>query len=130
MTVSMRGIVYLIQPAELVSTRRYKIGCSKKPTLEQCMSGYITGSRYICIMECNDPHGTESKIKGAFNNKYKRVAGYEYYEIDEDEVDMIRLFTDTVIENMDDDIDIQGGDSENKDDDIDIQGGDSENIGN
>lgn len=34
------GIIYLIQPAELVGTNRYKIGCSKKDDLSRLTTGY------------------------------------------------------------------------------------------
>lgn len=30
-----KGIIYLIQPSELVGTNRYKIGCSTKTSLDR-----------------------------------------------------------------------------------------------
>ena len=77
------GIIYLIQPAELVSTNRYKIGCSSSPDLKRCNNGYKKGTRYICIMECNYPFQLESKIKCEFNKIFKLIAGKEFFEGDE-----------------------------------------------
>ena len=78
-----KGIIYLIQPAELVKTNRYKIGCSKSPNLDRCKNGYKKGSRYIIIMECNNPHILEKNIKDNFNKLFKLIAGNEYFEGDE-----------------------------------------------
>ncbi len=35
-----KGIIYLVQPTELIGTSRYKIGCSAKNDLERCKTGY------------------------------------------------------------------------------------------
>jgi hypothetical protein len=59
----MKGIIYFIQPAELIGTDRFKIGCSGNPDLDRCKKGYKKGSRYISIMECNDPFELENKIR-------------------------------------------------------------------
>jgi hypothetical protein len=75
-----RGIIYLIQPSELVGTNRYKIGMSNNPDLERCKKGYKKGSRYLCIMECNNPLILEENIKKVFNEKFKLIAGNEYFE--------------------------------------------------
>ena len=48
----LKGIIYFIQPAELVGTNRYKIGCSKNANLDRCKKGYKKETRFICIMEC------------------------------------------------------------------------------
>ena len=40
---SENGIIYLIQPKELLKTCRYKIGCSKKHSLDRCKNGYKSG---------------------------------------------------------------------------------------
>lgn len=84
------GIIYLIQPAELVGTSRYKIGCSGKTDLNRCKNGYKKGSRYLCIMECVNPVLLENKIKNIFSDKFKLIAGKEYYE--GNEIDMYNLF--------------------------------------
>lgn len=82
----MSGIIYLIQPAELVGTKRYKIGCSKKSTLDRVKKGYKKGTRYLHIAECEEPHKIESSIKTIFNDKFKLIAGHEYYEGDESDI--------------------------------------------
>jgi len=79
-----KGLIYLIQPAQLVGTERYKIGMSNKPNLERCNNGYSKGSRYLCIMECYNPSILEANIKKHFNNKFKLIAGNEYYEGNEE----------------------------------------------
>lgn len=89
-----KGIIYLIQPAELIGTSRYKIGCSNKPDLDRCKNGYKKGSRYICIMECNNPLVLERIIKTSFNYRFNLIAGCEFYEGDENE--MYLLFSDLV----------------------------------
>jgi hypothetical protein len=81
-----KGIIYLIQPAELVGTQRYKIGCSSKTTLERCQNGYKKGSRFLNIMECCDPFGIEKELKRVFGLHFKLVAGKEYFEGDEEEI--------------------------------------------
>lgn len=55
------GIIYLIQPAELVDTERYKIGISNNNDLKRCNS-YKKGSRYLCIFECENPLKLEKII--------------------------------------------------------------------
>jgi hypothetical protein len=76
------GIIYLIQPAELLGTSRYKVGCSKKNTLDRCRS-YKKGSRYIAILEVVDPLLIEKDIKEHFTKKFKLIAGTEYFEGEE-----------------------------------------------
>ncbi len=76
----MSGIVYLVQPAELIGTNRYKIGCSAKNDLSRCKNGYKNGTRYITIMECTEPFKIESEIISVFNKKFKLIAGKEYFE--------------------------------------------------
>jgi hypothetical protein len=75
-----KGIIYFIQPSELVGTNRYKIGCSKIPNLKRCINGYRKGSRYICIMECYNPLTLEKNIKIKFTKLFKLIAGTEYFE--------------------------------------------------
>jgi uncharacterized C2H2 Zn-finger protein len=78
-----KGIVYLIQPGELVDTCRYKIGCSQNIKLKRLTTGYKSGTRYILIMECENPFEVEKNIKNIFNKKFKLIAGHEYFEGDE-----------------------------------------------
>ena len=83
----MSGIIYFIQPATLVGSipSRYKIGMSSKNNLKRCNS-YGDGSRFICIMESNNPNFVENKLKEEFNKKFKLCAGNEYFEGNETEM--------------------------------------------
>ena len=92
-----KGIIYLIQPAELVNTNKYKIGCSLTPTLDRCKKGYKKGSRYLSIMECYNPFELEKNIKNEFNKHFKLIAGNEFFE--GDEYIMLDLFLDIVKNN-------------------------------
>ncbi len=78
-----KGIIYFVQPAELVGTKRFKIGCSKASDLNRCKTGYRKGTRYVCIMECSNPLALERKIKLQFGKSFTLVAGREYFEGDE-----------------------------------------------
>ena len=80
------GIIYLIQPAELVGTNRYKIGCSSKNTNERIKCGYRKGTRIILIYNCNKHYCIERKIKNCFTQKYSRIAGNEYFQGDEHDI--------------------------------------------
>jgi hypothetical protein len=89
-----KGTIYLIQPAELVGTERYKIGCSAKNDLERCKTGYKKGSRFMDIRECDDPFALEREVKTRFNNKFRLIAGKEYFE--GNEADIKNEFNDVV----------------------------------
>lgn len=79
------GIVYLVQPCELVGTDRYKIGRSSKDDLSRVLS-YKKGTRYISIMECDDDKSLEKLLINEFNEKFKKIAGNEYFQGDVDEM--------------------------------------------
>ena len=79
------GIVYLIQPEELLLTNRYKIGCSGKGNLSR-LSAYKKNSRYLCVIECIYPYALENQIKEKFTKKYKLIAGKEFFEGLENEI--------------------------------------------
>jgi len=53
--VYIMGIIYLIQPTELIGTNVYKLGCSSKSTIERIKQGYKKGTICIYILECHDP---------------------------------------------------------------------------
>jgi hypothetical protein len=78
------GIVYFIQPAELIGTNHYKVGFSRNTKLERLISGYKNGSRYIIILECNEPYMLEMTIKKEFKKKFILIAGTEYFKGDEE----------------------------------------------
>lgn len=56
------GIVYLIQPGELVGTDRYKIGMSEKKDLSR-ISKYKKNTRILHLATCINPSKLESAIK-------------------------------------------------------------------
>jgi hypothetical protein len=89
-----KGTIYLIQPAELVGTKRYKIGCSAKNDLERCKKGYKKGTRYMDIRECDDPFELEREVKSRFNSIFNLIAGKEYFE--GNETDIKKEFNDVV----------------------------------
>ena len=89
-----KGTIYLIQPAELVGTDRYKIGCSAKNDLVRLKKGYKKGTRFIDIRECDNPFAVEREVKSRFNSKFNLIAGKEYFK--GDETDIKREFNDTV----------------------------------
>ena len=99
----VKGIIYLIQPAELIGTNRYKIGCSSKPNLNRCIRGYKKNSRYLHILECNEPFKLEKEILLIFKQKFKLIAGNEYFEGDEHEIcdifiNIVKKFETTYLE--------------------------------
>ena len=86
-TQTTLGIVYLIQPGELIRTNRFKIGCSCQKGLKRCITGYKQNSRYIHIMECKNPFELESIIKKQFSTKFKKISGNEYFEGNEYDIE-------------------------------------------
>ena len=90
----MPGNVYFIQPTQLLGTKRYKVGMSNSLTLKRCSKGYLKGTRYLCIMEVNEPARTERLLKSEFGKTFHLVAGAEYFELKtgQTELDMIKLF--------------------------------------
>lgn len=83
-----KGIIYFIHPAEYAELKInvYKLGLSKKPSLDRCINGYRKGTRYLCIMECEDPIILEKKLKEIFREKFQLVRGYEYFSGNENEM--------------------------------------------
>jgi hypothetical protein len=89
------GILYFIQPAELVGTNRYKIGCSSKDDLSRLRS-YRVGTRILMVLECDNPFEVEEKLITQFNLSFHKVAGKEWFE--GDEKDMRTLFYDLYLQ--------------------------------
>jgi hypothetical protein len=77
------GILYLVQPAELIGTQRFKIGCSQQHKLYRLTNGYKIGTKYLCIMESPHVRKIEHEIKSIFNHKFILIAGTEYFEGDQ-----------------------------------------------
>ncbi len=82
----MSGIVYMVQPAELVGSNKFKIGCSSKNDLSRCKA-YKVGTRYIHIMECTDPLIVEKEIIRVFKLKFKLTCGREFFEGNETDME-------------------------------------------
>ncbi len=96
----MFGIIYLIQPCELVKTNRYKIGISFINDLKRCNS-YKKGTRYLSIMEVKNPLILENNIKIEFNKVFKCIAGKEWFEGEEKK--MIELFIELYLNHINSD---------------------------
>jgi hypothetical protein len=84
------GILYLIQPVELIGTNRYKIGCSSKSNIDRVKYGYKKGTRYLHILECDNAFEIEKILKDVFNEHFTLIGGNEYFKGDENE--MLELF--------------------------------------
>jgi len=76
---TINGIIYLIQPEELIGTNRYKIGISSKNNISR-INSYKKNTIIIYVLECYDPLNLEKIIKNKFKNVFKLVAGNEYFE--------------------------------------------------
>ena len=65
--------------------------------LNRLITGYLAGSRYLCIIECKFPAKIENILKKELPKKFNLYAGKEYFEGDEDE--LLKTFTNIVFEN-------------------------------
>ena len=88
-TTDITGMLYLIQPAELIGTDRYKIGCSNSPTLDRVRS-YRKGSLYLSIKQVKNPMVVEKQLIALFKEKFTLFVGNEYFRGNADE--MIKVF--------------------------------------
>ena len=79
------GLIYLAQPAELVGTNRYKIGCSGKDDLSRILS-YKKNTKYLLISSSDNYSELENILKNEFKKKFKLVAGQEYFEGEQNEI--------------------------------------------
>jgi hypothetical protein len=114
-------IVYLLQPAELVETDIYKVGHSLSEEIARCKNGYKKGTRYICIIKCNDAKMLETKIKNHFKIKFKLMVGQEYFRGTEFELQsefLIFVFNHLKIENIIKDNNIEDNIKDNIEDNI------------
>lgn len=90
----MPGIVYLVQPCELVGTDRYKVGMLSDNDFKRLTCGYIKGSKWICVNEVIDPKKVKQKIVKLFKSTFKLIAGNEYFS--GDILTMMTLFTEAI----------------------------------
>lgn len=74
------GFVYLVQPAELVGTDRYKVGHSTSSALTQLNKGYLPGTRFIIVFESETPVETEQRILSVFKNKFELVTSNNFFK--------------------------------------------------
>ena len=83
------GTIFLIQPAELVGTNRYKIGfiCDKK--IKEYINNYLDDTRFILILESNNVQNIINEIKTIFKQKFNSIASDEYYEGNENDIKQI-----------------------------------------
>ena len=65
------GLIYLVQPAELVGTNRYKIGCSGKDDLSRILS-YKKNTKYLLISSSDNYSELENILKNEFKKKFRR----------------------------------------------------------
>jgi hypothetical protein len=61
-----KGIIYLIQPLELLGTRTYKIGCLKNHDID-----VLKGSRIIYIIECDNQYKVKYYIKEDMKKEFE-----------------------------------------------------------
>ena len=64
------GIVYLIQPTELIGTDRYKVGCSLKDDLTRINTGYHKGTTPHLIEKVPDPFEVERSVLQCFRHRH------------------------------------------------------------
>jgi hypothetical protein len=126
------GIVYLVQPEELLNTNRFKVGCSKNNDYSR-ISKYHKKCKIISIRECEENYKKiEKKIICKFKNKYKLIAGNEYFEADkkiiENEFNII--VTEYNIKNTHTDTDNENTDTDNENTDTDDENTDTDNENN
>lgn len=92
------GFVYLVQPAVLRGTNRYKIGMSMLDNMSR-FKAYGSNTRIMITIECKHTASIEKSLIAKFNEYYDCIAGNEYFEVN-DESKMVSLFVDTVMNQM------------------------------
>jgi hypothetical protein len=88
-----RGIVYLVQPGEHIGNNRYKIGMSNVGISR--VSHYGSGTRCICIMECQDARYVEAALVERFKQEFVQIVPHREF-FDGEENAMLHAFTDVV----------------------------------
>jgi hypothetical protein len=90
----MSGMVYLIQPEELIGTVEYKIGMSNSSSIRRVRS-YGYGSDCIATWKCSNPLEVEKYLIQSFRNHFgEPTTGNEYFKGNETE--MIKVFQDCI----------------------------------
>ena len=83
------GLLYFVQPTELIGTSRFKIGRSSKNSFKRLHS-YRKGTRIILTASCDDHKVVEAELIDAFNSEFTLIAGNEFFHGKEE--DMVALF--------------------------------------
>ena len=89
------GIVYFIQPGELIESNVYKVGYSSKLDLRRVLS-YKKNTNYLSIIQCNDALKCEGEIKKKFKENFILHAGNEFFK--GNKKDMLFMFN-TIVNN-------------------------------
>jgi hypothetical protein len=89
------GIVYFIQPGELIETDVYKVGYSSKLDLRRVLS-YKKNTNYLSIIQCNNALKCEEEIKIKFKENFILHAGNEFFK--GNKKDMLFMFN-TIVNN-------------------------------
>ena len=73
------GIVYLVQPVQLVDTDRYKLGCSRESGTKRVDVGYNDGTVVHIVEHVDNPFEVERTLVQRFNELFRCVGGREYF---------------------------------------------------
>lgn len=84
--IEKSGIVYLIQPEDLIDTNIFTIGrtINKNLSILSRKSRYGQEAKIICVCECTNSRLLKKQIQFRFNQLFKPRKGTEYYEGDRD----------------------------------------------
>ena len=80
------GIIYMVQPAELANTNRYKVGCSRETNLKRIITGYNHNTKVIVVEDADDPFKIEKMIIDAFATRFECIGGREFFAGDVDQM--------------------------------------------
>ncbi len=83
------GLIYFYQPPHLIGLNRYKISCTN--SCDYFSLPLRKTSRYISIADVNEPLILKNIIIKEFNNKFKLIAGDNFFMGDEDEMNLLFL---------------------------------------
>lgn len=78
------GDVYLVQPAILIGTSRYKIGCSEH--YSNRIKNYGKATKKLRVFKCFHPYLLEARIKRILKKKFRPVTGQEWFEGNEQSI--------------------------------------------
>jgi len=100
-TNEKQGYLYLLQPCELIGVsnengdERFKIG--RGQTIDRPLHGYRKGTEIISLIKVNDYKNFESILIKEFHNKFKCIAGCEFFEGNRSKI--IRAFLQCILDN-------------------------------